>query len=129
MRDPLHVIEAGDDFPLAAHYSQVGRYTAKTVELVRFQEPERVTFRQLREPVPYGTETFELTETDESGTVLRFTGELGVDFWVIGRLLARNWVIPTCEEEVSGSLERIRETAEERAEARVSRAEGIADEE
>lgn len=121
MRDHLDVLEKGEDFALAAHYTEFALYTAETVEIVHFEPPERVSFRHVRGPVPYADEAFELTEADDGTTELTYSGELGMDFWGLGRLLARTWVVPTWEEEVSGSLENIREIAERRAEARARR--------
>jgi hypothetical protein len=47
-----------------------------------------VGFRHLGGPVPHAVEEFVLEETD-SGTVLRYSGEIGIDFFILGRIAAR----------------------------------------
>ena len=80
---------------------------------VRFERPTRVTFRLVRGPVPHVVETFEL-EPDGEGTTLTWQGELGADFWGVGRWwggrVAQAW-----ERTVRASLEGIRAEAERRA--------------
>ena len=124
MRDHLEVLERGDDYALAAHYTEFSLYTATTVELVEFEEPERVTFTHLRGPVPHADEAFELAATDDGGTTLTYSGELGMDFWGLGSLLARVWVVPTWEDVVRSSLADTKDSAEERARARAERQRG-----
>lgn len=60
LRDELEVLERGSDMVLAAHFTTVGRLTTTTVETVRFERPDRVTFRLVRGPVPYVEITTEL---------------------------------------------------------------------
>jgi hypothetical protein len=118
----LDVIERGSDMVVARHFSKVAFYTAETVESVRFDSPGRITFRHLRGPVPHAVETFELTERN-GGTELVYTGELGIDFWVLGRLAGRYWVTPTWLGIVREHLAEIKTTAEARAGARRRREE------
>jgi len=47
-----------------------------TLETVRFQRPDRIDFRLVRDPVPHVVESFLLTAGD-GGTELRWQGELG----------------------------------------------------
>jgi hypothetical protein len=112
----LDVLERGEDFVLAAHYTQTYGLTATTVETVRFERPERVHFRLVRGPVPHVVEQFELRES-ESGTDLAYSGELGADLWLAGVLwgaaVARTW-----EATVRDSLENVRIEAERRAKPR-----------
>jgi hypothetical protein len=88
---------------------------AVTVETVRFDRPETVVFRLLRGPVPHVVERFTLRE-DGGSTRLDYVGELGTDFWQLGRrwgdMVARKW-----EATVQGSLDCIREDRERRAAA------------
>ncbi|MDQ4124719.1 MAG: SRPBCC family protein [Actinomycetota bacterium] len=117
MREKLEVLERAEDMVLAAHHTAVGHgLTTTTVETVRFEPPERVSFRLVRGPVPHVTETFDLAETAE-GTELLYTGELGTDGWGLGArwgaLVARSW-----EETVATSLAAISDEAERRAGAR-----------
>jgi hypothetical protein len=109
----LEVLERGDDLVLAAHYTRAYGLTAKTVETVRFERPERVHFRLVRGPVPHVVETFALREAGRE-TELEYVGELGADLWLLGRLwgalVARTW-----EATVAASLENVRVEAERRA--------------
>jgi hypothetical protein len=112
----IDVLERGTDMVLAAHRTPVGRgMAAVTVETVRFDPPETVAFRLLRGPVPHVVERFTLHD-DDGSTRLDYVGELGTDFWQLGRwwgdLVARRW-----EATVRDSLNRIREEAERRAAA------------
>ena len=113
LRSKLEVLERGEDVVLAAHHTPAYGLTATTMEIVRFDRPERVHFRLVRGPVPHVVETFELGE--EGGeTVLVYTGELGTDLWLAGQLwgsaVARTW-----EATVRSSLEAVRAEAERRA--------------
>lgn len=113
LREKVEVLERGDDFVLAAHHTRAYGLTATTVETVRFEPPERIHFRLVRGPVPHVMETFVLTEADDE-TELLYSGELGTDLWMLGRLwgaaVARSW-----EATVAASLESIRTEAERRA--------------
>lgn len=117
MREKIEVLERGSDLVLAAHRTPVGgRLFATTVETVRFTRPERVDFRLVRGPVPQVMERFELSE-NESGTRLRYTGELGTDLWAVGRWwgekVGRRW-----ERAVEETLHAVRVEAERRATGR-----------
>lgn len=119
LREKLEVIERGEDFVLAAHYTRAYGLTATTIETVRFEPPERVHFRLVRGPVPHVIEQFVLHETGD-GTDLVYRGELGTDLWALGRMwgaaVARTWVAT-----VEGSLQAVKLEAERRA-SRVPRA-------
>ena len=112
----LRVLERSNDMVLAEHFTPVGPFVTTTVETVRFEAPERVHFRLVRGPVPYVVEQFQLHETDE-GTELEYTGELGTDFWVAGRLWGA-LVAPRWEAAVRGSLATVAAEAERRAAGR-----------
>jgi hypothetical protein len=110
----LNVLERGHDMVLAEHFTPVALgLRATTLETVRFERPHRVSFRLVRGPVPYVTETYELRATPE-GTDFAYQGELGTDLWrageLWGRLVARSW-----ERAVTHSLEGITAEAERRA--------------
>lgn len=110
----LEVLERGSDMVLAAHFTPVGAgLIATTVETVRFERPERISFRLLRGPVPHVIETFELRQA-EQGTELEYDGELGTDFWSPGswwgERVARPW-----ERTVAQSVAAIKAEAERRA--------------
>lgn len=121
LRDHLDVWERGTDMVVAAHTTKLWGYSSETVEAVRFEPPSRVTFRHLRGPVPHAVEEFVLHE-DGDTTELEYHGELGMDFWALGRAAGRLWVRPTWERVVSESLESVKSGAERRAEARARRA-------
>jgi hypothetical protein len=116
----IDVLARSDGLVVAAHHTKVHFYTARTVEIVEFEPPRRVGFRHLAGPVPYAVEQFEF---DESGgaTELRYTGEVGVDFFVLGRLAARHWVRPQWERAVREHLEDVKGSAEQRAAAHQAR--------
>jgi hypothetical protein len=115
MRDKLEVLERATDMVLAAHFTPTPLGTATTMETVRFERPHLVSFRLVRGPVPYVSETFELRAT-ASGTELEYRGELGTDFWTAGAwwgaLVARTW-----EQTVRRSLDGVRAEADRRARA------------
>jgi hypothetical protein len=113
----LEVIERGSDMVVARHVSKVAFYTSETVESVRFESPRRISFRHLRGPVPHAVEAFELAEHD-GGTELVYTGELGIDFWVLGKLAGRFWVTPTWLGIVREHLGEVKTATEARAGAR-----------
>jgi hypothetical protein len=111
MADEIEVLERGSDLVLAAHRTPIGAgMVSTTVETVRFQRPETIDFRLVRGPVPHVVERFTL-HADQDGTRLEYTGELGTDFWALGRWwggqVATKW-----EATVRASLERIRTEAE-----------------
>jgi len=120
LADTLEVLERGSDMVVALHRSKVAFWTAETVESVRFEAPQRISFRHLRGPVPHALETFELSEHDGS-TELVYRGELGIDFWVFGRLAGRYWVAPTWLSIVERHLADTKDSAEARAKARQRR--------
>lgn len=116
----LRVMERGEDEVVAEHYTRIGPFVTKTVEKVRFERPERVHFNLVRGPVPQVVEEFQLRESDGE-TELVYTGELGTDFWVFGRiwgaLVAWRW-----EAAVRSSLAAIKAESERRARPRTSSA-------
>jgi len=119
MADKLEVLERGSDMVLAAHHTPVGQdLVATTVETVRFSRPDTIDFRLLRGPVPHVVERFALHELDDGArTRFEYTGELGVDFWAVGRWwgdqVATRW-----EAAVRSSLDQITTEAERRASRR-----------
>jgi hypothetical protein len=115
MADKLAVWERGSDMALAAHFTPVKCGTTTTLETVRFQRPDRIDFRLVRGPVPHLAESF-LFSASESGTELRWQGELGTDLWAIGKWwggrVAQAWT-----RVVRASLHEIAAEAERRARA------------
>jgi len=113
LADKLSAWERGSDMVLAAHFTHVKCGVTTTVETVRFERPERVDFRVVRGPVPHVAESCMLEPAPE-GTRLTWQGELGTDFWALGRWwgnrVARSW-----EKAVRSSLDAIQVEAERRA--------------
>jgi hypothetical protein len=118
----IEVLARGEDLAVAAHLTKVHFYTARTVEAVKFDPPDRVGFRHLSGPVPHAVEEFVLTETGTE-TELRYDGEVGVDFFFLGRIAGRRWVRPQWERAVRVDLEDLRERAEQLASRRRERGE------
>jgi hypothetical protein len=116
----IEVLARSDALVVAAHHTKVHFYTARTVEAVEFESPSRVGFRHLTGPVPYAIEQFELEESN-GGTELHYSGEVGIDFFVLGRVAARYWVRPQWERTVREHLEDVKDRAEQRAAAHRAR--------
>ena len=116
----IEVLARGEGLVVARHETRVHFYTAQTTEAIDFTPPTRVGFRHLCGPVPHAIEKFALEETD-AGTELRYSGEIGIDFFIVGRMAARYWVRPQWERVVSAHIEDLRQ----RAEATAARRAGI----
>jgi hypothetical protein len=116
----IEVLARGESLVVAAHHTKVHFYTARTVEAVKFDAPDRVGFRHLSGPVPHAVEEFVLTET-EGETELRYGGEVGIDFFFLGRMAGRRWVRPQWERAVREHLEEVTERAEQLAARRRER--------
>jgi uncharacterized protein YndB with AHSA1/START domain len=119
----VEVLVSSDSLVVAAHHTKVHFYTARTVEVVDFEPPSRVGFTHLAGPAPHAVEQFTLEELGD-GTELRYGGEVGIDFFILGRLAARHWVRPQWERAVGAHLDEVKDRAEQRAAARRSRAGG-----
>jgi hypothetical protein len=114
LAEKVRVLERGADLVLAAHRTPIsGRLVATTVETVKFQRPDRISFRLVRGPVPHVTEEF-LLDDDDGRTKLTYRGEMAADLWRLGQwwsgVVARRW-----ETTVAGSLDAIKHEAERRA--------------
>lgn len=114
MENKLRVLDRGKDLVLAAHFTPIpGGLVATTVETVHFDPPQRISFRLVRGPVPYVTETFELRNGNDGGTDFVYTGEMGTDLWALGRWWG-NVVATAWERTVERSIESIKAEAERR---------------
>lgn len=116
----IEVLTRGEDLVVAAHATKVHFYTARTVEAIKFERPSRLGFRHLSGPVPHAVEEFVLTEVDGS-TELRYGGEVGIEFFLLGRIAGRRWVRPQWERAVREHLEEVKQRAERRASHRRAR--------
>jgi hypothetical protein len=116
----IEVIAKSDALVVATHHTKVHFYTARTVEVVELEPPGRVGFRHLTGPVPYAVEQFVLEESD-GDTEIHYSGEVGIDFFVLGRVAARYWVRPQWERTVREHLEDLKDRAEQRAAAHRAR--------
>jgi hypothetical protein len=119
----IEVIARRDALVVAAHDTKVHFYTARTVEVIEFEPPSRVGFRHLTGPVPYAVEQFAL-EASDGGTEIHYGGEVGIDFFVLGKLAGRYWVRPQWERIVREHLEDLKDRAEQRAAAQRAREAG-----
>lgn len=116
----IEVLARNGELVVARHHTRVHFYTAQTTEVVAFTPPASVGFRHLTGPVPHAVEQFELEETD-GVTELRYSGELGIDFFILGRIAGRHWVRPQWERVVTAHIEDVRQRAEARAAWHVAR--------
>jgi hypothetical protein len=107
----IEVLARGRDLAVAMHHTKVHFYTAITVEAVKFEPPDRIGFRHLSGPVPHASEKFVLEVTD-GATELRYSGEVGIDFFFLGRIAGRRWVRPQWEKAVRKDLKDLRQRAE-----------------
>jgi hypothetical protein len=112
--DSIDVLARGESLVIAAHLTKVHFYEARTVEAIDFAPPERIGFRHLTGPVPHAVEEFRL-EQDGDATDLQYDGELGIDFFLLGRIAARRWVIPQWHRAVREHLDDVKARAEQRA--------------
>jgi hypothetical protein len=110
----IEVLARSEHLVIARHHTRVHFYTAQTTEAIDLTAPTRVGFRHLCGPVPHAIEEFALEETD-AGTELRYSGELGIDFFTLGRIAGRYWVRPQWERVVAAHIEDLTERAEARA--------------
>ena len=107
----IEVLARGEDLVVAAHHTKVHFYTAITVEAVEFESPGRIGFTHIRGPVPHAVEEFVLEEAN-GVTELRYGGELGIDFFLLGRIAGRRWAAPQWERAVREHLEELKQRAE-----------------
>jgi uncharacterized protein YndB with AHSA1/START domain len=116
----IEVLAGDDALVVAAHHTKVHFYTARTVEVVEFEPPTGVGFRHLTGPVPHAVEEFALEDVD-GATELRYVGEIGIDFFLLGRLAGRHWVRPQWERAVREHLDAVKDHAEQRSARRRAR--------
>ena len=118
--ESVEVLARDGSLVVAAHRTPVHFYASRTVEIVELGPPGRIGFRLLTGPVPEVAEEFLLEERGEA-TELRYEGTLGIDFFGLGRIAARRWVVPQWESAVREHLDDAKARAEQRAERRRAR--------
>jgi uncharacterized protein YndB with AHSA1/START domain len=119
----IEVLAQREGIAVAAHFTRVHFYTARTVEVVELDPPARIGFTHLTGPVPHAVEQFELDEMD-GRTELRYGGEIGIDFFLLGRIAGRYWVRPQWERTVRAHLDDVKGRAEQRADRERARESG-----
>jgi uncharacterized protein YndB with AHSA1/START domain len=124
----IDVLARGKDMAVAAHHTKVHFYTARTVEAVKFDPPAKIGFTHLAGPVPHAVEEFALAETN-GVTELRYSGQVGIDFFFLGRIAGRRWVRPQWERAVREDLEDLKQRAEQLSARRRSRPSRMSSEE
>jgi hypothetical protein len=112
--ESIEVLVGSDSLVVAAHLTKVHFYESRTVEVIDLEPPSRMGFRHLTGPVPQATEEFRL-ERDGGATDLRYRGEIGIDYFLLGRIAARHWVLPQWNRTVEDHLEDVKLRAEKRA--------------
>jgi hypothetical protein len=118
--DSIDVLARGGSLVVAAHSTKVHFYESRTVEAIELEPPDRISFRHLTGPVPYAVEKFAL-EQDADATRLLYDGELGIDFFVLGRIAGRRWVVPQWRRAVADHLDDVKARAEQRSRSRSGR--------
>ena len=91
--ESIDVVARSESLVVASHLTRVHFYKVRAVEAIDLAPPERMGFTHLTGPVPYAVEEFRL-EQEGDGTELHYDGELAIDFFLLGRIAARRWVIP-----------------------------------
>lgn len=119
----IEILARGERLVVAAHLTKVHFYHARTVEAIELDAPSRIGFRHLTGPVPYAVEQFRL-EPAGGATELRYDGELGIDYFWLGRLAARRWVVPQWNRAVEAHVRDVKERAGQRAARRRARGSG-----
>ncbi|HEX6206770.1 MAG TPA: hypothetical protein VF058_00270 [Actinomycetota bacterium] len=116
-RERTEVIDADGDLIVneSLNDSRFGMVRAR--EAVRFHPDGRVTYRHLAGPLPGTEEAFEVKSAD-GGSVLTYHGGIPVDFWALGRLVARFLILPEYERLLDEHLAALTKTAEARARRR-----------
>lgn len=117
----IDVLARAESLVVASHLTKVHFYEARTVEAISLEPPTRMRFRHLTGPVPYAVEEFRLEQQGEE-TELHYDGQLGIDFFVLGRIAARRWVVPQWHRAVREHLAATKAQAEQRAQRARSRA-------
>jgi hypothetical protein len=112
--ESIDVLARGDSLVVASHLTKVHFYQSRTVEAVALEPPARMSFKHLTGPVPHAVEELRLEQAGEE-TELHYDGELGIDFFLLGRIAGRRWVVPQWRRAVGDHLDAVKTLAEQRA--------------
>lgn len=116
-RERTEVIEAEGDLIVNESLNDSRFGMVRTREAVRFHPDGRVTYRHLAGPLPGTEEAFQVQPAD-GGSSLTYQGTIPVDFWALGRLIARLLILPEYERLLDEHLGALTKTAEARARKR-----------
>lgn len=113
-RDRTAVLEESGDLVVneSLNDSRFGLVRAR--EAVRFHPDGRVTYRHLAGPLPGTEETFKVRASN-GGAELLYRGRIPVDFWALGRLVARSLILPEYERLLDVHIAALRKTCDARA--------------
>jgi hypothetical protein len=116
-RERTLVLEESGDLVVneSENDSRFGMVRAR--EAVRFHPEGRVSYRHLSGPLPGTEESFMVRGVDE-GTELTYRGRIPVDFWGLGRLVARWLILPEYERLLDAHLAALTKTCQARARRR-----------
>ena len=117
-RERTVVLEDSGDLVVneSVNDSRFGRVRAR--EAVRFHPGGRVTYRHLSGPLPGTEESIEVRAADD-GSELRYQGRIPIDFWALGRLVARALILPEYERLLDLHIAALAKTCETRARKRL----------
>lgn len=104
----------GEGYLVVEFHTRAGGKLWRTVEEVRLDPPDRMTFHHLEGPLDYSAEAFEL-EAQGEGTLLRYSGEFEYRLPVLGPLVRHLYIRPRYNALIREHMERIRQAAEARA--------------
>ncbi|MGH2654102.1 MAG: hypothetical protein ACRDHV_07105 [Actinomycetota bacterium] len=116
-RERTVVLEESGDLVVneSVNDSRFGGVRAR--EAVRFDPHGRVTYRHLSGPLPGTEERFDVRNTD-LGSELAYQGRIAVDFWGLGRVVARVLILPEYERLLDLHIAALTGTCETRARRR-----------
>ncbi len=110
-RERTTVLEEGGDLVVNESLTDSRFGLVRSREAVRFHSGGRVTYRHLSGPLPGTEEVFELRPV-QGGTELSYRGRIPVDFWALGRVVARWLILPEYERLLDIHLAALAKTSE-----------------
>ena len=105
-----------DGDTLIVHFvTHAEKRVVNTVEEVRLYPPERITFQHIAGPLDYSWEEMKLSEEEEDGTLLEYSGEFEYIFPGLGWLISLAYIRPKYNATIQEHLARLKAAAEARA--------------